>query len=181
MPYSRAAVDAPFGAIPHGQVLRVTKYRTAAGHVAIYPGDFVGMLADSVVATITSVTASMILGVAAHYLAAASTDGVEVYDHPQQRFIIQDDGDTTPMTALSEGGVAALIITTGNTTSLRSAHEIDASSLATAPTVAVGHSLKIERLAEVEADSYATAAGSPRRWIVSVLPIFHQLATASGI
>lgn len=181
MPYSRAAVDAPFGAIPHGNPLRVTKYRTDGPAAAIYPGDFVGMMADGAVETITSATASLILGVAAHYMAAAATTGIEVYDHPQQRFIIQDDGDTTAMTALSEGTVVTTILTTGNTTTLRSRHEIDSSSAAAAPTAAVGHSLKVERLAEVEADSYASAAGSPRRWIVSVLPIFHQLATASGI
>jgi len=181
MPYSRAAVDAPFGAIPHGKDLGSHVYRTDGPAAAIYGGDFVGQMADGCVETITSATASMILGVAAHYMAAGATTGIAVYDDPNQEFMIQDDGDTTAMTALSEGTVVSTILTTGSTTTLRSAHEIDSSTAAAAPTAAVGHSLKVLRLAEVEADSYASAAGSPRRWIVRVLPIFHQLATASGI
>jgi hypothetical protein len=181
MPFMRPATDTPFGATPYGNPLRVVKYRTDAGHAAIYRGDFVGMMADGAVDTITSATASMILGVAAHYLAAASTDGIEVYDHPEQRFMIQDDGDTTQMDALSEGTVVSTILTTGSTTTLQSAHEIDSSTAATAPTVAAGHSLKVERLAPIENDSFASAAGSPRKWIVSVLQIKHQLATSSGI
>ena len=177
MPFIRANVDAPFGAIPYDGPARCSEYRTDVGAAAIYPGDLVGQMADGCVDTITSATASHILGVAAQYLAAAAATKILVYDDPDQRFTMQDDGDTTNMTALSEGANALPILTTGNTTSLRSAHEIDASSIS----VLTEFPLRIQRLHPVEADSYASAAGSPRRWIVSINPGYHQLATSSGI
>lgn len=177
MPFIRANVDAPFGAIPYDGPARLSEYRTDVGAAAIYPGDLVGQMADGCVDTIGSATASLIIGVAAHYLAAAAATTVMVYDDPDQRFVMQDDGDTTAMTAVSEGGNASPIITTGNTTSLRSAHEIDASSISTL----TEFPLHIHRLHPVEAGSYASAAASPRRWIVTINPGYHQLATSSGI
>ncbi len=177
MPFIRANVDAPFGAIPYEGPARLTEYRTDVGAAAIYPGDLVGQMADGAVDTIGSATASMILGVAAHYVAAAATSTILVYDDPDQRFVMQDDGDTTAMTALSEGANALPILTTGNTTSLRSRHEIDSSSISTL----TAFPLHIQRLHPVEGGSYASAAGSPRRWIVNINPGYHQLATSSGI
>lgn len=177
MPFIRANVDAPFGFIPYDGPARLSEYRTDAGAAAIYPGDLVGQMADGCVDVITTTTASLIIGVAAHYLAAAAATTVMVYDDPDQRFVVQDDGDTTNMTALSEGTNALPILTTGNTTTLRSAHEIDASSVGAIQAAP----LHIQRLHPVEAGSYASAAGSPRRWIVNINSAFHQLATSSAI
>lgn len=181
MAVNRPATDTPYGFHPYGNPLRVRSYRTDGPAVAIYPGDLVGQMADGCVETITSVTASMILGVAAEYVAAGGTGGVRVYDDPNQEFIVQDDSDTTGLTALSEGLVVVPLITTGSTTTLKSRQEIDSSTAATAPTVAAGHSLKILRLAELESESYATTTAEQRKWIVKVLGYWHQLATTSGI
>ena len=181
MAYNRPATDTPQGFHPYGNPLRARRYRTDGAAAAIYPNDLVGQMADGCVETITSVTASMILGAAAEYVAASGTGGVLVYDDPEQEFIVQDDSDTTGMTALSEGLVIAPILTTGNTTTLRSRQEIDSSSAAAAPTAAVGHSLRVIRLAELESESYATTTAQQRKWIVKVLPYWHQLATTSGI
>lgn len=177
MPFIRAAVDAPFGAIPYDGPARLSEYRTDVGAAAIYPGDLVGQMADGCVDVIGSATASLIIGVAAHYLAAAAATTIMVYDDPDQRFVMQDDGDTTAMTAVSEGGNARPVITTGNTTSLRSRHEIDSDTVVTVQEAA----LHIQRLHPVEAGSYASAAADPRRWIVNINPGYHQLATSSGI
>src|SRR3990167_9192128 len=83
MPFIRANVDAPFGAIPYDEPARCSEYRTDVGAAAIYPGDLVGQMADGCVDTITSATASHILGVAAHYLAAAAATKILVYDAPE--------------------------------------------------------------------------------------------------
>jgi len=66
------------------------------------------------------------------------------------------------MTRATEGENFDLVVTTGNTTTLRSNHELDSSSGDTTSTLAV----KCIRLHPIEEDSYASAAGSPRRWIV---------------
>lgn len=175
MPWQRVAVDAPMGFRPYDIVRRIQEYRLDSGNAAIYPGDLVGQEADGTVDVITT-TASPILGAAVGYVAAAAGGTVLVSDHPDQLFMVQDDGDTTAMTAMSEGLTADAILTTGSTTTFQSLQEID-SSLAGVGTKAI----KVHRLAPCEAGSYASAAGSPRRWIVSINPRFHQYATQSGV
>lgn len=170
MPFLQAAVDKPFGAIPYSQVLRVGAYSKDAGAAAIYPGDFVTLETDGGIGVATA-SQALILGVAAEYSAAstAKTDFL-VYDHPDQLFTIQDDGDTTAMTEASVGTNADLIVTTGDTSTLRSKHEIDSSSATTTNTLAV----KVLGIHPCESRSFASAAGSPRRWIVKINS--HQLS-----
>lgn len=174
MAHFRRAADTPFGFRPYDAPLSVGEYR-ATGAGAIFIGDLVGMLPDGSVDTVT-VTASPILGAALSLVTSGTDTLVLVADHPFQRYVVQDDGDTTAMTALSEGTKADIIFTTGNTTTNQSQQEIDSSS-ATAP----GHSLpiKVHRLHPLENGSYASAAGSPRKWIVSIAN--HQYATPTGV
>lgn len=169
MPYLQAAVDKPFGAMPYDRVLSVGAYSKDASAAAIYPGDFVTLETDGGLAVATA-SQALILGVAAEYSAAstAKTDFL-VYDHPDQKYTVQDDGDTTAMTEASVALNADLVVTTGDTSTLRSLHEIDSSSAATTNTLAV----KILGLHPVEDRSFASAAGSPRKWIVKINS--HQL------
>ena len=165
MPYLRPATDAPFGAIPYGVVRSVRPYLKDASAVAIYPGDFVILETDGGVGVATT-GSTTILGVAAEY-SAASTRKVDfmVYDHPNQEFTIQDDGDTTAMDEATGPGLKANItVTTGDTTLLRSLHEIDSDTAATTSTLA----LSVKGLHPVEDGSYATAAGQQRKWVVQV-------------
>ena len=164
MPYLRAATDTPFGAMPYGPTRSVHAYNKDAAAAAIYPGDFVILETDGGIGV--SLTGSVnIVGVAAEYSAAstAKTDFL-VYNDPDQEFTIQDDGDTTAMTEASVGTNANITVTTGDTTLLRSLHEIDSSTAATTATLA----LKVIGLHPVEARSFASAAGSPRKWIVKI-------------
>lgn len=174
MPFTRVAVDTPFGFRPYNNS-RTSPYRKRAGAPAMYPGDLVGQLTDGTVDVITS-TASPVLGVAVGYSAASTAETVLIHDDPSALFFAQDDGDTSAMTALSEGANADPIITTGSTTTFQGQQEIDSSSAGA--TTAMLHIL---RLHECEGGSYASAAGSPRRWVVSINPRFHQLASTSGI
>lgn len=177
MPYLRQATDAPFGAIPYDQVLRIQAYRKDASASAIYPGDLVILESDGNVAPGTA-TSTNIVGVAAEYSAASTADTeVMVYDHPDQLFVMQDDGDTTALTETGIGLNCDSITTTGNTTTLRSNHEIDADSATT-----VTAQLRIVGLHPIEflgGGTFATAAGSPRRWIVRINE--HVYSTPTGL
>ena len=158
------ATDHPFGAIPYDGVLSVQGYSKDGAAVAIYPGDFVIMETDGGIGV--AVTGSTnIIGVAAEYSAVstAKTDFL-VYDHPEQKFAIQDDADTTGMTEASIGNNANITVTTGNTTTLRSQHEIDSSTSATTATLA----LKILGLHPIENRSFASSTGTWRTWVVKI-------------
>lgn len=164
MPYLRAATDTPFGAMPYDRVLSIGAYSKDASAGAIYPGDFVTLETDGGIEVATT-SQALILGVAAEYSAAstAKTDFL-VYDDPNQRYTIQDDSDTTGMTEASVGANADITVTTGNTTTLRSAHEIDSSTFATTNTLA----LKVLGLHPIEARSFATTTSQWRKWIVTI-------------
>src|SRR3990167_5412202 len=164
MPYLRAATDAPFGAMPYGRTLRVRAYNKDADGGAIYPGDFVILETDGAVA-IAATGSTTLVGVAAEYSAAttAKTDFL-VYDHPEQEFVIQDDGDTTAMTEASIGTKVNITVTTGDTTTLRSLHELDSSTANTTSTLA----LSVIGLHPLEERSFASAAGAQRKWVVKI-------------
>lgn len=164
MPWMRPAVDAPFGALPYDQVLRIDAFYKDSGAAAMYPGDFLIQEADGGLA-VSGASSGAIVGVAVAYH-AASTENAEflVYSDPKQLFVCQDDGDTTAMTRTEIGLNADLVVTTGDTTTLRSLHEIDSSSAATTAGLAV----KVIRLHPIEKDSYASAAGSPRKWVILI-------------
>ena len=164
MPYLRAATDTPFGAMPHGEVLRLSPYLKDASAAAIYPGDFVTLETDGGVEVATA-SQALIIGVAAEY-SAASTRKADflVYDHPDQLFVVQDDSAVTGMTEASIGGNVDLVVTTGDTTTFRSLHEIASSSIATTSTLAC----KVLALHPIEAGSFATTTSEWRKWIVAI-------------
>ena len=164
MPYLQPAKDTPFGAIPYGAVRRMRPYLKDASAVAIYPGDFVILETDGGVG-VAATGSTTILGVAAEY-SAASTRKVDflVYDHPAQEFAIQDDATTTAMNEASVGTRANITVTTGDTTLLRSLHEIDSDTADTTSTLA----LNIIGLHPIEAGSYATTTGQWRKWVVTI-------------
>lgn len=170
MPWLRKAVDTPFGAIPYGPVRRVNSYYKDASAAAIYPGDFVILETDGGLA-VAAASSTNIIGVAAMYSPASTAENnFLVYDHPEQEFVCQDDGDTTHMARTEEGLRFDLTVTTGDTTTLRSKHEID-SNTATANSTSP---ILVRRLHPIEEDGYATAAGSQRRWICKIAQHFLQ-------
>lgn len=102
---------------------------------AIYEGDVVQLKSTGNVKTITTTTGvDVMVGVAAHYAAIATTD-VLVYDSPDTVFEGQSDGATDPgsTTALGHiGNTCDLVLNTGNTTTYLSKHEIDYNTISTA-------------------------------------------------
>ena len=135
--------DRPQGARPFGDPLRIGKYTAGA---AIYPGDFVIMSADGKVdpvATGGSSYTSATCGVAVHK--AADTEEVLVYDHPDQRFIVQADGsDIAAQTDIHLN--YAILGTNPDTTYNISRMELDSSTGATTATLP----LKLLKIASTE-------------------------------
>ena len=133
-----ANVDGPHGFRPvrmlNGGKIPAHQYKCSTT-TAIYEGDVLQLKANGKVKTITTVSGvDAMVGVAAHYAAIATTD-VLVYDSPDTVFEAQSDGATDPgtTTALGHiGNTCDLIVTTGNTTTLLSKHEIDYSAITTA-------------------------------------------------
>ena len=162
MPWLRAATDNPFGALPYDQVLGIQGYYTDTAAGAIYPGDVVIQETDGGI-TVSAASSNVQVGVAAQYQAASTeNNNFLVYDNPKQRYTMQDDSDTTGMTRASIGLNADLVVTTGDTTTLRSLHEIDSSSVATTAGLAV----KVLKLHPIETNSYATTTGQWRKWVI---------------
>ena len=165
MPYLQSGADNGLGAVPCGGVRSIRTYLKDASAVAIYPGDFVILETDGGVGVATT-GSTTILGVAAEY-SAASTRKVDfmVYDHPNQEFTLQDDSAGTAMDEATGPGLKANItVTTGDTTLLRSLHEIDSDTANITATLA----LSVKGLHPIEDGSYATATGQWRKWVVTV-------------
>lgn len=143
--------DAPFGFRPvrgSGGKVRPRAYKTAT-NTAIYEGDLVEVNTTGNVRTIdnTSATANAILGVAAEYRAGSTTRGwVLVYDDPDTEFEVQSDGATDPGTTTPYsqlGNVGYVTITTGNTTTKRSKHELDYNTITNTTTALPKSPLKV--------------------------------------
>jgi hypothetical protein len=85
-----ANADRPRGFEPWGKVLRTSEYVAGA---SIKPGDALVLSSDGKVdpvATGGSAYTSFVLGVAA--TAAADGEAIQVYDHPDQMYVVQADG-----------------------------------------------------------------------------------------
>lgn len=172
MPYLRRATDAPFGAMPTGVTYPPRAYRKDASASRIFPGDFVKMSNDGNIDVASA--GDRLLGVAADPSAASTADTeVLVYDHPDQEFVIQDDSAGTHIAETNIGNNADIVATTGDTTTGRSLHELDSSDAQTTTA-----QLRIMGLHPIET-SFATATGSPRRWIVKINE--HEYAQTSGV
>lgn len=124
--------DIPNGLYPHGLDLRVRKY-VSGGTTDVFKGDIVRMDSDGKVSSITTTTGgTTMIGVAANYKdASAGQTEVWVYDHPDQQFIIQDDGASATPAQTNVGNTAPLVLGSGNTTTGLSAFELDISAAAT--------------------------------------------------
>lgn len=164
MAFLIAATDHPFGAIPYDAVLGIHPYTKDSAAVAIYPGDFLIVETDGGIG-LALTGSTNILGVAAEYSAVSTAkNDFLVYDHPDQKFAIQDDSDTTGVTEASVFQNCNIVVTTGSTTSFRSQHELDSSTAGTSAVLA----LKILGLHPIENRSFATTTAQQRTWVVKI-------------
>jgi hypothetical protein len=112
----------------HGGVVAQNRWESD-GSAIIYPGDLVKKDGSGKILTITAAGDNPI-GVAATYAAATASAEVFVYDDLTNTvFIVQADGsDLSDDT--SNGNYFDVTITTGDTTTLRSKHELDSDASA---------------------------------------------------
>lgn len=173
-----ANVDSPLGLRPIGNGIagtapRITQY-SRSGTAVIYEGALLVKNDDGVDVYngTTAAQAYNVIGVAAHYAAAATTQ-VLVYDDPAQEFLIQ--GDTAVATPLKVvGWYANLTGVTGNTTTLQSKSELDTSALT--PTYAAFDVCQVRR-PWIAQDNDQDAANA--KWVVKITDKAHALANTS--
>lgn len=104
-----------------------------------------------------------------NYLAAADTGYVLVADHPQQEFVVQDNGGATGIVVTNIGQhVDSVTALDANTTIGRSKYEIDTEAIAT------DNTWRIERLYDQEGN----AVGANAKWVVKAN--LHTEANASA-
>jgi hypothetical protein len=185
-----ANLDAPFGFRPvengvAGTVPRLRKY-TVAASTAIYEGDLIGLNASGLVIayTTTDAAAGDLIGVAAHHVpsggAGPSSDlSLLVYDDVEQIFEAQADDNS--LTQLSDYlfKLVKPVSTTGNTTTLQSKHEIDASS-ATATSGAAATNIAPLQIVGVSEAINNTANVSFTRYLCRILPAAHLRGAQMG-
>ena len=123
-----AIKDEPKGFHPYGRTLSIHQY--VGGATAIYPGDLVVMNSGGKVTT-AAAGGTQIVGVAVSYKTATGTT-VLVYDDPDQQFLVQDDATgATVLTQATVGLNFDILATVGNSTVIKSRHELARGGAAT--------------------------------------------------
>ena len=163
----------PEGLKPYKGVLRATTYEvdSSAGNILIF--DPVTMEADGKVVAATAGSNQKLLGTALGYHATGSAGTIVVADHPDQLFVIQDDGDSATITE-ADVGRNADFVSTDTANALVSAIELDTSTLNTTAT------LQLRVLGKVGVDSDTQNEwGDNVKLIVKIN--YHQLDNTTGI
>jgi hypothetical protein len=132
-----ANINDPRGFIPYkkeGKLYKARAYDKTASAV-IYRGDLLKRIAAGTISVYVVGDSEPIVGVAAHYSAAASTDPIHVYDDPEMEFICQVDATTA--FALADRGLNVDILATPvpDTALNQSGQVIDMSTKATTATL----------------------------------------------
>lgn len=157
-----ANIDKPNGACPKGEPLRCNEY-TAGGEIGI--GDLVKFNSSGQVIALAASTDAA-CGVAASY-ASASGVKVQVWDHPDQLFLMQSDDST--IDALTDINLNYEVVV-GAVASRHSIMEIDGSTGATTATLP----LKVLGLSPEAKNAY----GANARCVCKINN--HQLASHTG-
>ena len=133
-----ANADTPKGFNPTGIIYGTGRYETGtAVATAVFKSDLIGMLTSGYVrpavadetVTVGAAVGTTSATTAQKALVAASTAAtVLVTDHPDQKYIAQEDGDATVLTRAEVGSNCNFIANAGSTTTGMSGQEIDSSA-----------------------------------------------------
>ena len=162
--------------MPYGNV-RSRRYEVAvANATAIYIGDAVLLINTGTVIRASAGAGNYICGVVLGcfdstgapiaYLPTTTAGYVLVADDPNQQFIVQEDGVTTPLALEDVGEGVDLIIGSGNTFNNRSGTMIDSNTVGTGATTQLRILAKQERV--------NNDLGAYCKWIVMIN--CHQLS-----
>ncbi|MHC4891585.1 MAG: hypothetical protein ACYTEO_19195 [Planctomycetota bacterium] len=111
------------GYTKHGGPAAVHRWESD-GSAIIYPGDLVKKDGSGKILTLTATNDNPI-GVAATYAAATASAEVFVYDDLANTIFIVQSDDATLADDTANGNYFDVVITTGDTTTLRSKHELN--------------------------------------------------------
>ncbi|MDI6760925.1 MAG: hypothetical protein QMD05_08860 [Candidatus Brocadiaceae bacterium] len=129
-----ANVDRPMGFTLVGKLgggdVSMNRYKKDASASRVYFGDTVILEADGNVAV--AAAGDRLLGVSAQDSTASTAEDLLVIDDPDAIYSCQDDGVGTTSAQTHVGNNVDILATTGNTTTGRSAHELDISTVGTA-------------------------------------------------
>jgi hypothetical protein len=187
-----SSVDAPFGFVPYGQVLRVQRYAvntaptiniavgdllTAGGAVVSTPKGYLMDVDDAAVMDGTAAILGAVVavededGLPLSYMAATRTGNgtiagyVMIADHPDQLFLAQEDGETNAID-LAEGSQNADAISASlaapDTNTGRSTMEIDSDTAGTSA------DLNVKLIAPHPDDTPADDTNHYCRWICQI-------------
>jgi len=168
-----ANTDCPRGFKPYGKEYPTHPYPHSSGDsTAIYPGDAVITTAGYLKAYSGSGGGNL-RGVAKNYAAGSSTTIVDVWDHPDQLFICQDDASAT-LTRAEIGENVDILATTGDTTLKLSKQELNVTTHNTTTA-----QIRIIDVADtIYPGGAINAAGDNCDWICKINE--HELASTTG-
>lgn len=180
-------VDQPNGFTVHGPLLRENRYyKDTTANTVIAVGDPVIRVTnssspDGYPEIVRATTGAAITGVVTRvepirsdlnqhgYLSSSQVGYVYVADHPQQEFLVQDNGGATGIIVTNIGQhVDSVTALDGSTVLGRSKYEIDTEAIAS------DNTWRIERLY----DAPGNAVGDNAKWIVK--PNLHTEVNASA-
>jgi hypothetical protein len=183
MPYLKAATDAAFGLMPYTAPLRVNTYVKGAT-VNIFAGDLVTLLSTGLVTSLADpAIARLIVGVSAETtLSASAGTTVQVYDHPDQLYVCQDDSVGTAIAQTHLGNVFEVTgLTPGTAAQVTRGRSITQMDTSTAAAAAIGASvLQFVKMHEIEGTTFPATAALPRKCVVKIMAGSHFYATDSG-
>ena len=165
-----------------GSYLSENKYSVdVSNSTAIFLGDFIILESDGNVAPSAVTTGGVLLGTCTavlddygnlnrRYLPATTAGNIMVADSPNQIFTVQEDDDGTALTSAARGANCDVLATAGSTTTGKSAHEIDRSSVTNATA-----QLRLQRIVERDDNAHGDSA----EWEVIINE--HALKTTTGV
>lgn len=187
-----ANVDRPNGLVPIGTIdgspwnANVREHDVDSSNgTAIFPGDAVILEDDGNVAPYTGSSGGNLLGVCVGvkvdrsvaetehpgYLPASTAGTILVSTGSDVLYEIQEDNDSTALTSAAKGSNADVLATAGSTTTGRSAHELDRSTI----TDGSPGSAQLELIDYV--DRVDNEAGDFAKWIVRINEHLHRETT----
>jgi hypothetical protein len=164
-----ANTDLANGFHPWGYIYPVSTHsKDATGSTPIYPGDLVKLESDGNMEI--AAAGNRLLGASRDFLTGSLAGDTFIYDHPDQKFVGQDDGTGATSAQTHVGNQADHVAGTGSLVTFISAHEVDISS---ATTVTAGLKLlDIMKRPDVEVTTFT-------KWICRINE--HELATTVGV
>jgi hypothetical protein len=184
MPYLKKATDTAFGLAPYTVPLRIGQY-VKASTTNFFAGDIAIMDSAGEVVPLATLggAQALVVGVSAETaLSASAGTSIQLYDHPDQLFVIQEDSDGTALSQTLVGNVFQVTgLTPGTAAQVTRGRSITELDTSTGVATAIGASMiQLIKMHEIEGTTMPTGTGDQRKVVVKFLAGSHFYATQSG-